>query len=209
MSTFCLADPPYVGEARRKYGSHPDYAGEVDHAELIDRMCSDFDGWALCLSAKSLRGILAMCPPDVIVLAWFKPAAAPPRPEPLPERRRAWLPTLWVIATCWHTTNAGLFHLDPAGIAYPFCFACGEMPPAPEHLPPERRWNAAAQWLDRAHLVDRAGGGLDGPQNIVPLCIACHRVMPSFKIEHGAEAIQWVLGGGRLAVLRGLPESRR
>jgi len=41
------ADPPYPGCAHL-YKDHPDYAGEVDHAELIDRMEREFpDGWAL------------------------------------------------------------------------------------------------------------------------------------------------------------------
>ena len=81
---FAYADPPYVGQARRYYGvdrsrgrhlerSHPDYAGEVDHAELIARLVDEFpDGWALSLSERSLRTILPMCPDDVRVMAWVK-----------------------------------------------------------------------------------------------------------------------------------------
>ncbi|WP_186140106.1 hypothetical protein [Burkholderia gladioli] len=44
------ADPPYIGCAHL-YKDHPDYAGEVDHAALIDRLQSDFDGWVLHASA--------------------------------------------------------------------------------------------------------------------------------------------------------------
>lgn len=44
------ADPPYVGCAHL-YKDHPDYAGEVDHAALIDRLQSDYDGWVLHASA--------------------------------------------------------------------------------------------------------------------------------------------------------------
>lgn len=44
------ADPPYVGCAHL-YKDHPDYAGEVDHVELIERLQSDFDGWVLHASA--------------------------------------------------------------------------------------------------------------------------------------------------------------
>lgn len=44
------ADPPYIGCAHL-YRDHPDYAGEVDHAALIDRLESDFDGWVLHSSA--------------------------------------------------------------------------------------------------------------------------------------------------------------
>lgn len=57
------ADPPYPGQAKRHYGDHPDFAGEVDHAELIDRMERDFpDGWALSTSVAALPQILPLCP---------------------------------------------------------------------------------------------------------------------------------------------------
>lgn len=44
------ADPPYIGCAHL-YRDHADYAGEVDHAALIRRLQSDFDGWVLHASA--------------------------------------------------------------------------------------------------------------------------------------------------------------
>ena len=44
------ADPPYIGCAHL-YKDHPDYAGEVDHAELIARLERDFDGWVLHAAA--------------------------------------------------------------------------------------------------------------------------------------------------------------
>lgn len=46
------ADPPYIGCAHL-YRDHPDYAGEVDHAALIARLESEFDGWVLHASATS------------------------------------------------------------------------------------------------------------------------------------------------------------
>ncbi|MEN6404018.1 MAG: hypothetical protein ABFD94_18895 [Armatimonadia bacterium] len=70
---FAYADPPYIGQAKKHYGTHPDYAGEVDHAVLIARLVAEFpDGWALSLSAQSLQRILALCPDDVRVLIWVK-----------------------------------------------------------------------------------------------------------------------------------------
>jgi hypothetical protein len=52
---FAYADPPYVGQAKRLYGKHRDYGGEVDHRALIQRLVDDYpDGWALSLSCKSL-----------------------------------------------------------------------------------------------------------------------------------------------------------
>jgi hypothetical protein len=73
---FAYADPPYIGQARRHYRNHPDYAGEVDHPGLLATLAG-FDGWALSLSVKSLPEVLGMCPPDVVTLAWFKPIAPP------------------------------------------------------------------------------------------------------------------------------------
>ena len=77
MTRFAFADPPYVGQAKKHYGKHRDYAGEVDHPALIAKMAAEYDGWALCLSEKSLPAILPLCPPGVITGAWFKPIAPP------------------------------------------------------------------------------------------------------------------------------------
>ena len=73
---FAYADPPYLGQARKHYGSLADYAGEVDHATLLTTLAG-YDGWALSLSAESLQEILAMCPAGVLILGWFKPISPP------------------------------------------------------------------------------------------------------------------------------------
>lgn len=76
MIRVAYADPPYVGQARKLYGAHPDYAGEVDQAALVERLIVEYpDGWALSLSAQSLPEILSYCPQDVRVLAWVKTMA--------------------------------------------------------------------------------------------------------------------------------------
>lgn len=69
---LAYADPPYPKRAKRYYGSHPDYAGEVDHAELITRLSAEFDGWALSTSADALQMVLGLCPPGVRVGAWIR-----------------------------------------------------------------------------------------------------------------------------------------
>jgi len=66
------ADPPYIGMAKL-YKGHSDYAGEVDHADLIQRRLAEFDSWALSLHTPSLKTILPLCPDDVRVMAWVKP----------------------------------------------------------------------------------------------------------------------------------------
>ena len=57
---LAYADPPYPGRARL-YRDHPDYGGEVDHAELIERP-GVYDGWALSTSAEALPEVLALWP---------------------------------------------------------------------------------------------------------------------------------------------------
>lgn len=70
------ADPPYPGHAWR-YRGEPTFAGEVNHAELIARLCSEFpDGWALSTSMRALRDVLALCPRDARPIPWCKPRRA-------------------------------------------------------------------------------------------------------------------------------------
>jgi|WetSurMetagenome_2_1015567.scaffolds.fasta_scaffold270298_3 hypothetical protein len=87
---FAYADPPYVGLAARLYKKHKDYRGEVDHAALIARLESDFDGWALSASIKSLPYLMSIAPRDILTLAWIKPIA-----PPMGDRRHySWEPVL-------------------------------------------------------------------------------------------------------------------
>ncbi len=87
---FAYADPPYIGQSKKLYGKHRDFAGEVDQKSLVDILCQNYDGWALSLSIKSLPAILRFCPEDVLVLAWFKPIA-PPLGD---HRRYNWEPVI-------------------------------------------------------------------------------------------------------------------
>jgi hypothetical protein len=71
------ADPPYPGQSARHYADHPDYAGEVDHAELINRLVREYpEGWALSTSSTALREIWNLCPDETRVAVWVKPFAA-------------------------------------------------------------------------------------------------------------------------------------
>lgn len=68
---IAYADPPYVGQARRHYGT-----SEIDYAALLARLALEFpDGWALSASSPSLRLLLPLCPDDVRIAAWVKPFA--------------------------------------------------------------------------------------------------------------------------------------
>lgn len=72
---FAIADPPYPGQSKKHYGGHKDYAGEVDHEELISRLAS-YDAWLLCTSSAALQYVLSCCPSGVRVGSWVKPFCA-------------------------------------------------------------------------------------------------------------------------------------
>ena len=77
---LAFADPPYPGQSLRHYGDHPDYAGEVDHLELLTRLDREYDGWVLHTSSPALVEVLAMATQldmtDYRLMAWVKPFAA-------------------------------------------------------------------------------------------------------------------------------------
>lgn len=76
---FCYADPPYYGYSVKFYADHPEahvYDTLEGHQALIDRLCAEFDGWALSMTSGNLRDILPLCPPDARVAAWTKPFAS-------------------------------------------------------------------------------------------------------------------------------------
>lgn len=93
---FAYADPPYIGCA----DLYPEKQ-EVDHNELIKRMCAEFDGWALSCSSPSLKTILGYptCPDDVRIGSWVKPFASF---KPNVNPAFAWEPVIF-----WHGRNLG------------------------------------------------------------------------------------------------------
>jgi hypothetical protein len=79
---IAYADPPYPGMAKKHYADHPDYAGEVDHARLVDDLLG-YDGWAISShvagtfligSLLSERGLTVN--EDYRLGVWVKPFAA-------------------------------------------------------------------------------------------------------------------------------------
>ena len=86
-----VADPPYPGLSARYYSDHPDYAGEVDQAELLGRL-EDYDGWALATAARSLPDVLALAPAGVRVAAWHR-GGRPNSSAAWP--RSAWEPVIY------------------------------------------------------------------------------------------------------------------
>lgn len=84
------ADPPYPGCAHM-YADHPDYGGEVDHAELIERLERDYDGWVLHTHVPGLAVVVPLLPEGARVMAWVKPFAAFKRNVPVAY---AWEPVI-------------------------------------------------------------------------------------------------------------------
>lgn len=84
---IAYADPPYPGCSKL----YPEQE-EVDHAELITRLCDEYpDGWALSTHVPGLRLLLPLCPEDVRVGAWCKTYANLRRPG----AAYAWEPLIW------------------------------------------------------------------------------------------------------------------
>lgn len=78
MMRFAYADPPYPGQSAKHYADHPDYAGEVDHGELIESLLA-YDGWALSTHVPGIyecQQHLESHGADYRLLAWVKPFAA-------------------------------------------------------------------------------------------------------------------------------------
>jgi hypothetical protein len=87
------ADPPYIGCAHL-YKDHPDYAGEVDHAALIERLEREFDGWVLhaAATAESLAILGPLVKPTgARWMSWVKGFAAFKRNVPVAY---AWEPVI-------------------------------------------------------------------------------------------------------------------
>ena len=72
---IAYADPPYPGLAHF-YKDHPDYTGEFDHAPLIARLETDFDGWILHTSSVAIPIIAPLVPEGARWGAWVKSFAA-------------------------------------------------------------------------------------------------------------------------------------
>jgi hypothetical protein len=103
---FAIADPPYIGQARKHYAkeaaANGRVASEVDHADLVERL-TGFDAWALCLSSPSLQQILAICPPGVRVGAWVKPFASFKKGV---DPAYAWEPIIYKTQRKWDAEQA-------------------------------------------------------------------------------------------------------
>lgn len=77
---LAYADPPYLGQGHQ-YTDTPEAALRVYDSiegweDLIGRLHSEFDGWALSMTSDNLHDILPLVPRRARVAAWVKPFAA-------------------------------------------------------------------------------------------------------------------------------------
>ena len=136
---FAYADPPYLGQAKKRY-SHDPRCAEVDHAELIARLMDEFsDGWALSLSSPSLKQILPLAPDTARVMAWVKPFAVF---KPNVNPAYAWEPVIvhggrkmgrgMPTVRDWHSANItlrkGLCGAKPESFCRWICDVLGAQP---------------------------------------------------------------------------------
>jgi hypothetical protein len=85
---IAYADPPYPGQARRRYA-----CDEIDHRKLVTMLVENYpDGWALSTSSPALHEVLPLCPPTVRIGAWVKPFAVY---KPGVNPAYAWEPVLY------------------------------------------------------------------------------------------------------------------
>ncbi len=58
------------------YEDHPDYAGEVDHANLLLQLDTQFDGFVLHTASTTLREVLQNVPRSARIMSWVKSFAS-------------------------------------------------------------------------------------------------------------------------------------
>jgi hypothetical protein len=106
---LAIADPPYLGKSEMWYGArdmaalnvggginpakkadvHPDAAEWDDperHREMVERLCSEYDGWAIAMIPDNLFEYLTWVPRDVRIAVWHDPQVMPNGAHP----RRRW-----------------------------------------------------------------------------------------------------------------------
>jgi hypothetical protein len=123
-----------MGQSEKHYKDVTDVDGttwigeEVDHEELIERLDTEYDAWALSASSPSLRYIVPLLPDGVRVMAWVKPFAAFKRNvrvaytwEPVivrePSRAAGMVPTRDFVAECI-TLKKGFTGQKPERFSY-------------------------------------------------------------------------------------------
>lgn len=190
---LAIADPPYLGRARRWYGEGRGHAagrGRPDsheaaglwddpetHRALVARLMADYDGWAIAAAADSLSVYLPVCPPDVRVLIWHKGNAIPSGSRVATQ----WEPVLAKIPICrsGRTVGTAVSDVLSAGVNYRQRFV-GAKPSAWTHWVLEVLGYQAAD--DELHDLFAGSGSVVGATSRyrpppAQMCASCGRAI--------------------------------
>ncbi len=165
---IAYADPPYPGQSKRHYADHPDYAGEVDHAALVYRLVTEYDGYCLHTASTTLAEVLDRFSIETgdmpRVMAWVKPFAAFKANVAVAY---AWEPVL-VKEARKPTVKAGMTYRD--FISAPITMQRGLVGAKPE---------AVCRWLFEVMGCDRDDEMVD----MFPGCGAVTRAWESWRSQ--------------------------
>ena len=177
---LAYADPPYPGLSHY-YRGHADYAGEVDHAELVERL-EPYDGWALSTSAAALNRVLRMCPTDVQIAAWTRGG----------EADAVVAPAL-VLGAC-HLSGGPRVHVEPRGATD----RLARIRLAPADIGPPARDGSKASSVRVLDVRSHRGQARRHARGLVP---RIRRDRASLARVH--------VGGGRVRRVREIPHPER
>lgn len=80
---FAIADPPYLGQAKR-YPEHPEAAiwdEPQTHLNLLHRLEDEYEGWVLACTVPMLTLLLPLAPKGARVGVWAKTRTGGNRPN--------------------------------------------------------------------------------------------------------------------------------
>lgn len=110
---LCIADPPYLGRGVRIYGNasnksfgvasgnhqmsadnHPEahlWDDPTTHQALVEKLCDEYDGWAIAMAWDNLRHYLQWTPDNIWIGIWVRTSNSPPSTLRV---RNTWEPVL-------------------------------------------------------------------------------------------------------------------
>ena len=179
---FAYADPPYIGRAYY-YKNHPDFAGEVDHAELVTRFSIVRIAWRTVSSENVVGGgtnpPLDGTPPGDLGITFAGPR--PPADQVCPVRDK---PAMQNLVEAWQAEMTGKGKdgkegqegqegsdepvepatLDPAAVEADLVAVAGELFPADstQDYVEAHSWSVVADNLAADQPRDLAGAEREG-----------------------------------------------
>lgn len=110
---IAIADPPYFGCSRRYYSDHPEcgiYDTIEGHEALINRLASQYHGFAVAMNSKDLQLLLPLFPDGIQVAAWHKPDGMASGGV-----TRSWEPVVYKPARKSHSRDSVMASMEKVG----------------------------------------------------------------------------------------------